>query len=468
MLPTWLDANAAALAGTAPPALTLDGALPGYTRAQSLTPMQRLQRVQASGLAECGGAGEPIYLAWRSFLRGLGSATLVIDATSYDERALAAGAVLDRASWLLAEGVIIALGLRDSQRIELRLPAELTGHEAAFLNTVDAIRALAQIAAPDRELEVVRNSQPSCWAAGQASEGSHLIHTPETWCRIALLFAGASDLDKSLLTLRRGMKQRGLVELDRSGNLRGQIDGWGGGVEVQGEDAVLVFDDGLGGFLPLSAADLSCQPLALADAGIMPAPATLMVLAEGVCMVKQTRRALYRHWKLAEGEASAGAQLAGARCAADDRDHPRPRRRRPSGRPGRCGAATGGAGAGGRLAIDQLAALLPRAVGKPRAARVLPGGCVSRSAASYRPVPPNLPGQHRHPQLHRPPGARRLPRHDRGDPARQSPAADLRPGLPGAVRIGLRARRQQRGCLHPAAEGRGRRTLPGRRRLPAA
>ena len=90
--------------------------------------------------------------------------------------------------------------------------------------------------------------------------------------------------------------------MDRGGNLRGQIDGWGGGVEVQGEDAVLVFDDALGGFLPFSAADLSCQPLALADAGIAPAPATLMVLAAGVCMVKQTRRALYRHWKLAEGE----------------------------------------------------------------------------------------------------------------------------------------------------------------------
>lgn len=299
-LPAWLDASAAALAGVSP--LALASALPGYTQAQSLTAMQRLQRVQASGLAECGGSGEPIYLAWRSFLRGLGPATLVIDATGYDERALAAGAVLDSASWLLAEGVTIALGLRDCQRIELRLPAALTGREAAFLNTVDAIRTLAQIAAPERELEVVRDSQPSCWAAGQASEGSHLIHTPETWCRIALLFAGASDLDKSLLTLRRGMKARGLVELDRGGNLRQQIDGWGGGVEVQGEDAVLVFDDGLGGFLPLAAADLSCHPLALADAGVAPAPATLMVLAAGVCMVKQTRRALYRHWKLAEGE----------------------------------------------------------------------------------------------------------------------------------------------------------------------
>ena len=157
---------------------------------------------------------------------------------------------------------------------------------------------------PRRQVEVLRDSRPSCWGEGQASDGSRLVHTPETWCRIALLFAGASDLDASLLTLRRGMKQRGLVELARPANLRRQIDDWGGGVEVQGEDAVLVFDDGLGGFLPLSAADLSCEPLSLASAGIIPAPSSLMVMAEGVCVVKQTGRALYRHWQLAEGEAA--------------------------------------------------------------------------------------------------------------------------------------------------------------------
>ena len=57
-----------------------------------------------------------------------------------------------------------------------------------------------------------------------------------------------------MLTLRRGIKQRGLVELAHSQSLRRQIDAWGGGVEVAGQDPVLVFDDGLGGFLPLSAA----------------------------------------------------------------------------------------------------------------------------------------------------------------------------------------------------------------------
>ena len=110
------------------------------------------------------------------------------------------------------------------------------------------------------------------------------------------------------------MKQRGLVELERSGNLRSQIDAWGGG-EVEGQDAVLVFDDGLGGFLPLSEADLSCDPLSFAFAGIVPAPSSLMVMAEGVCVVKQTGRALYRHWLLADGEEAAPVRPLLARAA---------------------------------------------------------------------------------------------------------------------------------------------------------
>ena len=112
VLPAWLDA------GTAPPAATLDAALPGLARAQAMSPLQRLQHVQRSGLAECGAAGEPVHLAWRRFLRGHGPSTLVIDAASYDERSLGAAAVLERAPFLLAEGVAIALGLRDSMTIE--------------------------------------------------------------------------------------------------------------------------------------------------------------------------------------------------------------------------------------------------------------------------------------------------------------------------------------------------------------
>ena len=314
-LPTWLDAGAAALAGAESPAQTLAAALPGLARAQSLTPMQRLQRVRESGLAESSGAGEPVALAWRRFLRGHGPSVLVIDATGLDVRARGTAAVLDGAPRLLVEGVLIAAGLRDSRTVELRLPAELSGHEAAFLNAVDAIRSLAQVSTPRMQLEVQRDSRPTCWGEGQAGDGSRLTHTPETWCRIALLFADAPGLDASLLTLRRGMKQRGLVELARSGNLRSQIDAWGGGVRWKVEDAVLVFDDGLGGFLPLSEADLPCDPLSFAFAGIVPAPSSLMVMAEGVCVVKQTGRALYRHWLLADGEEAASVRPLLARAA---------------------------------------------------------------------------------------------------------------------------------------------------------
>ena len=122
LLPAWLDADAAALSGAVPPAPTLAGALPGLAKAQSLAPLQRLQRVQQAGLAECGPAGEPIHLAWRHFLRGHGPSVLVIDATSFDVRARGPAAVLAGAPWLLADGLMIAAGLRDSGVVELRLP----------------------------------------------------------------------------------------------------------------------------------------------------------------------------------------------------------------------------------------------------------------------------------------------------------------------------------------------------------
>ena len=67
---------------------------------------------------------------------------------------------------------------------------------------------------------------------------------------------------------------------------------------------MLVFDDGLGGYLPLSKADIHCDCLSFASAGIAPSPTTLMVMAEGVCVVKRTRCAPYRHWLLAEDEAA--------------------------------------------------------------------------------------------------------------------------------------------------------------------
>ena len=90
---------------------------------------------------------------------------------------------------------IIALGLRDSLTIELRLPAELTGHERALLNAVDAIRSLANIQAGQRKIDIQRQCQPTCWAEAPADDGARLVHTPETWCRIVLNVAGATEID---------------------------------------------------------------------------------------------------------------------------------------------------------------------------------------------------------------------------------------------------------------------------------
>jgi NADPH-dependent glutamate synthase beta subunit-like oxidoreductase/ferredoxin len=60
---------------------------------------------------------------------------------------------------------------------------------------------------------------------------------------------------------------------------------------------------------------VSCEPLSLAAAGVVPAPSTLMVMAEGVCLLRQTRRALYRHWQLADNAEAASVRPMLARAA---------------------------------------------------------------------------------------------------------------------------------------------------------
>ncbi len=325
MLPAWLDAGGAALAGDVPPAPTLDSALPGLALARALAPLQRLQRLRESGMAECGAAGEPIHIAWRQFLRGHGPSVLVIDATTFDAQERGTAAVLDGAPWQLAEGVLIAAGLRDSRKVELLLPAELTGREAAFLNTVDAIRSLAQITTPRMQVEVQRNCRRSCWAEANAADRSRLIHTPETWCRIALLFAGAADLDGSLLTLRRGMKQRGLVELGRSGNLRSQIEQLGGR-RRSGRPGRRARFRRRSGWLPA----------VLQDERFMRAtlicihghrPCAIQPYGDGRGRVRRQTDPARTLSPLAAGRRrrGAGARFAGARRASRGRDHPRPR-----------------------------------------------------------------------------------------------------------------------------------------------
>ena len=124
-------------------------------------------------------------------------------------------------------------------------------------------------------------------------------------------------LNAALLTVRGGTEQRGLVELARAG-ICDANRGLGGGAGPDQDAVLLVFDDGLGGFLPLSQADLACDPLSLASVGIIPAPSTLLVTADSTAVVKQTRRALYRHWLLAEGEAASVRGLLDASPAPDD------------------------------------------------------------------------------------------------------------------------------------------------------
>jgi hypothetical protein len=203
--------------------------------------------------------------------------------------------------------LLIAAGLRGSQSAVLKLPEELAGLEAGLLNALDGIRMRGLAQGQRLPVKVSRGDTPRIWGEGHATDGDRLIHTPETWCRIALAFAAdGAQVDaiggRMLFTLRRGLRTRGLVELERRDHLRRLIYEWGGGVEVEGQYAILAFDNGQGGFLPLSAADVRCQPEDLAAAGIAPSPGTLTVLPEGTCVVEQTRRAMHRYWQLSEAE----------------------------------------------------------------------------------------------------------------------------------------------------------------------
>jgi NADPH-dependent glutamate synthase beta subunit-like oxidoreductase/formate hydrogenlyase subunit 6/NADH:ubiquinone oxidoreductase subunit I/NADH:ubiquinone oxidoreductase subunit F (NADH-binding) len=309
-LPAWLAASDDLSGDLAAPVLL------GLARAQGMNPLQRLAVLRDAGLVECGAAGEPLYPIWRQFLRGHGPSELVIDAAGPDPRERAAAAILERAPVLLAEALLIAAGLRESQGATLILPPELAGLEVGLLNAMDSIRSRGLAQGRRLPVKVSRGGTPRIWGEGHATEGDRLIHTPETWCRIALAFSASeatlTDISgRMLFTLRRGLRTRGLVELERRDHLRRLIYEWGGGVEVEGQDAILAFDNGMGGFLPLSDADLRCQPEDLAAVGIAPSPSTVLVLPEGSCVVEQTRRAMHRYWELSESAPAAVRALLG-------------------------------------------------------------------------------------------------------------------------------------------------------------
>ncbi len=295
-LPTWL---AAASTAAVAPLTTLAATLPGFTAAQQLSPLQRVQRLQDAGLLDCGGSGNPLAPHWQQIVRSQAAAVqLVIDATDLDPNAGATATLLAQAPWLLLDGLLIAAGLRGSQQVVLWLPPELSGQEIVLLNALDALVRRFGAELPPFQITVQRQPLPNC-ASAEASTATQLVQRVETWCQIALLFATGAVSSCRLLTLRSGGQQPGVVALKLHVSLREQVATWGG-MAAAGADAILQFDAGLGGLLPLTAADIRCEPLHFAEAGIAPAPATITVLADGGCVVQHTRQALYRHWEIAE------------------------------------------------------------------------------------------------------------------------------------------------------------------------
>ena len=194
VLPPWLDAGGAVLDSAAAPAATLADSLPGL----SSSPGDGAAAAAATGQAVRARRVRPGGRTRLSCLASVPARPRTVGARDRCHRVRHAGSgkrhrARPARRGCLAEGVLIAAGLRDSRTVELRLPAELAGHEAAFLNAVDALRSLAHVdGAPRIHLEVHRDSQASCWGEGRPDDEPRLVHTPETWCRLALLFADAA------------------------------------------------------------------------------------------------------------------------------------------------------------------------------------------------------------------------------------------------------------------------------------
>ena len=332
--------------------------------AQGLTPLQRLQRLQESGLTECGGAGEPIHLVWRQSLRARGSSFLVIDATDFDPKARGSAGVLGRRP--LAPGRGRADRRRPARQPQGGTASPFTIHKAArppSVNTADSIRSLAQLSAPR-------------FAAGGATRDAGTV-------------AGAKDVPSavpSLSTRRRpGAGWRGCSpappNLDsttpdpakrndpaRSGGAcayraisAARLKDWGGGPQGPDQDPLLIFDDGLGGFPAHVPGGHFLRSPFVRFGGHHPGAVLTGCFRRKYppLVVQQTRRALYRLWQLAddEGPSIRGLLIRAARLTSEltlgrgDSRHPR-RSQRPGRRIRHPRARL-------RLAAGQFPSLLP-------------------------------------------------------------------------------------------------------------
>ena len=234
--------------------------------------MQRLQRVRQSGLAECGGAGEPI----ASRLAAVPARPRAVGAGDRRDRPRRAGTRHGSG----ARGRPLAAG---RGRADRHRSARQHEDRTAPAGRADGPRgALPQCGRRHPFTRADRRSRPA--DRGGAQQPAELLGRG-TGRRRVTADPHAGDLVPDRPAVRRGCGPRCVAadaparhESARPGRTRtvrqpaAPDRRLGRRLEAAGQDAVLVFDDGLGGFLPLSEADLSCDPHTFAAAGIVPAP----------------------------------------------------------------------------------------------------------------------------------------------------------------------------------------------------
>ena len=290
------------------------GGFQALKRTAAMSHLDLLAELRAGGLRDRGSMAEPLYLNWQRFQRRHEPGVLVVDATQYDSRSQSSAFLIQNNPFGLVEALLIAARACKTDQCLLLLPPELQDLQAVVLNTLETVLSRDLSQSINLRIELVRDADPSIWTHGPTfGKGrTALVHHLETWYHLTLMLSlGASryktlglegQAGTCLLTVGGPLERPGLVEVPLGGDLWHAMESLSGGFKQDVKPLALALDDGMGGFLPPSAAGVPLAPEEMAAAWVTPTPMTLWLMEEGDCLVEYTRKTLYRYWLLSEDQ----------------------------------------------------------------------------------------------------------------------------------------------------------------------
>ncbi|HID28603.1 MAG TPA: hypothetical protein EYP19_01215, partial [Desulfobacterales bacterium] len=273
------------------------GGFQGFWRVADMTPQDVIAELRSSGLRDRRSLGEPVYLSWQRFQSRHEPGVLVVDATHYDDRSQSGNFLLSNNPFGLIEGLLIAAMACDVSRCRLLLPAGLHDFESGLLNALEIIEERNLSSGRQLDLELIRDPVPSILSGDfpYSNQEPALVHHLETWYHLALVFSLGAAHYKTLglegqtgtylITVGGKVKRPGLVEAPMGVKLWHVIEALTGGPESSISPLALSLDDGMGGFLSVSTAQIPMAPEEMGSAGVSPAPMTIWLLEEDTCMV---------------------------------------------------------------------------------------------------------------------------------------------------------------------------------------